>query len=383
MSIMSPRRHVLGYLGGAGLLSIAAPALALRPLPRTVAEAARAMMLSSDVPAIGLGVIKAGRVQSVEAFGFADRERQIPATPDTAFLLSSISKVVTGAALMQLWERHLFDLDSPIAPHLDFTVENPFHEEPITFRQLLTHTSSISDLNYTGFEVDGDPTLSLRDFLTGYLSPVGRWYAPDKSYLNAAPGERWSYSNVASALAGYLCERLTGASLKLQTADRIFRPLKMNPSAWSVAELGGKTLVATPYVGSSGQLKPRPPLGYPDWPAGLLRSSPTAMAHFLAAHAAGGQLGGTRILGPTTVQAMIDLKPFPRPDGMTQLQGLFWEPLGEGFVGKRGGDPGSSTLMGFNPATGDGAVVLTNRSSSRDLGLGMRQLIRVAAASNS
>src|SRR5438067_1114462 len=68
-----------------------------------------------------------------------------PVTPDTLFMLASISKTITSVALMHLIEdpaRHL-SLDTAIDSSLPFAVRNPsFPDTPITFRMLLTHTST-------------------------------------------------------------------------------------------------------------------------------------------------------------------------------------------------------------------------------------------------
>lgn len=371
-------------MAGLGALPlVGGRAEALPPIPERVADAARGLIAEQDVPALGFGLVRGGQVAGVAAFGLADRRERIPATPDTAFLVSSISKVVTGAALMQLAEEGRFHLDDPIGPWLDFPVANPRHPGPISFRQLMTHTSSISDRGYDGFEVEGDPKIPLRDFLMGYLSPGGQWYAPEKCYLDAAPGARWSYCNVASALVGYLGERIAKRPLKVQTAERIFRPLAMAPAAWSMADLG-RAPVATPYVGANGQLKPRPPIGYPDWPAGLLRTSTSAMTRFLAAHAAGGRLDGRRVLRSESVREMVELKPYPTTGDQTRFQGLFWEALpGEGIrlMAKSGSDPGSMNYIAFDPASGNGAVVLTNHSRTPALADGLCGLIRQAVTS--
>jgi CubicO group peptidase (beta-lactamase class C family) len=372
------RREVLI---GFGLLPlIGGRAEALPAIPESLADAARQLAISQDVPALGFGLVRHGHVAGVTTIGFADRDARTPVTPDTAFLVSSISKVVTGTVLMQLAEGGRFHLDDPIGPWLDFPVANPSHPGAISFRQLMTHTSSISDRGYDGFEVQGDPKTSLREFLVGYLTPRGRWYSPEKCYLDIAPGAQWSYSNVGSALVGYLAERIARRPLKAQSAERLFRPLGMSPAAWSLADLG-RAPAATPYVGANGHLRPIAPVGYPDWPAGLLRASTHAMTRFLAACAGGGRLEGRQIMRASTLQEMIELKPYPLPNGQTRLQGLFWEALpGEGIrlIAKSGSDPGSMNYIAFDPASGNGAVVLTNHSRTPALADGLSRLIRQA-----
>jgi CubicO group peptidase (beta-lactamase class C family) len=325
-------------------------------------------MAANHVPGLGFGLVRSGRIVGILGFGLADLERGRRVTPDTVFHLASVSKVVTGAAAMQLWEQGQFQLDAPIAPHLDFPVINPRHAEPITFRQLFTHTSSISDNNYRHFQVTGDPVLGLRDFLVGYLAPGGKWFTPEGSFSDAAPGARYAYSNVATSLAGYLAERIGAAPLTVQTRDRIFHPLSMGPAAWRLADLSHADL-ATPYDEKDGKLSPIDPIGYPDWPAGLLRASTRAMTRFVAAHACGGQLGGARLLKPETVRAMVAFTaPPPLPNAVIDGQGLFWEELHAsrpGIACKFGGDPGAHTLIAFDPGKAHGVVLLANRTPTK------------------
>ncbi len=60
-------------------------------------------------------------------------------------VIASISKTITATAVMQLWEQGLFELDDDVNDYLPFNVRNPNHPDvPITFRMLLTHTSSIN-----------------------------------------------------------------------------------------------------------------------------------------------------------------------------------------------------------------------------------------------
>ena len=346
-------------------------------------EQIAAAMSANDVPGLGFGLVRSGRIVGISGFGLADREQGQRATPDTVFHLASVSKVVTGAAAMQLWEQSRFKLDEPIAPYLDFSVTNPRHSAPITFRQLFTHTSGISDNNYEGFQVTGDPALKLRDFLVGYLAPGGKWFTPEGSFGDTEPGTRFSYSNVGSALAGYLVERIGAAPLTTQTRDRIFHPLAMSPAAWRLADLGHADL-ATPYAERNGKLVPIAPIGYPDWPAGLLRASTRGMTRFVAAHACGGQFEGTRLLKPDTIRAMVAFTaPPPLPQGGIEAQGLFWEELHAsrlGLVSKFGGDDGAHTLLAFDPAKAHGVVILTNRSPTKALGQAMVKLAEAALA---
>jgi len=149
----------------------------------------RAGLAQTHTPGLSVAIVRAGRTVFTAGYGLADVAAARPATPDTAFHIASVSKVVTGTALLLLLEQQRYRLDEPIGPYLDFPVRHPrFPEVPITFRHLLTHTSGISDERYgqtAAFSVVGDPTLALRDFLVGYLTPGGSWYAAEHCFSAA------------------------------------------------------------------------------------------------------------------------------------------------------------------------------------------------------
>src|SRR5262249_17019716 len=103
--------------------------------------------------------------------GAGGYRRQSARHPDTLFMLASISKTVTAVALMQLYEQGRFGLDDPIDTNLGRLVRNPnFPSVPITYRMLLSHTSSIEDgLHYADYYVyDMDSPIALDAFVTGY-----------------------------------------------------------------------------------------------------------------------------------------------------------------------------------------------------------------------
>jgi CubicO group peptidase (beta-lactamase class C family) len=201
-------------------------------------------------PGLGVAMIRKGRTLFTDGYGLADVKNRIPVTADSAFHMASVSKLVTATAMMQLQEVGLYQLDNPIGPHLDFKVVNPnFPDRPITFRHLYMHISSISDEiedATSAFQVAGDPTLPLQEFLAGYLSPGGQWYDPKKTFTDAAPGTSWQYSNVGIGLLGYLAERVGTMSLDPLTKRRMFDPLQMHNTTTRASAL------STPARMSSG-----------------------------------------------------------------------------------------------------------------------------------
>jgi CubicO group peptidase (beta-lactamase class C family) len=100
-------------------------------------------------------------------------ENKIPMTDKTIQNIGSISKTITATAVMQLWEKGKFKLDDDVNGYLPFKERNPyFPDDPITFRELLTHKSSIKDgPAYEDSYACGDPTISLKDWIEDFKLP--------------------------------------------------------------------------------------------------------------------------------------------------------------------------------------------------------------------
>jgi CubicO group peptidase (beta-lactamase class C family) len=327
-----------------------------------------AQMQAASLPGLGLACIDRGRVSRIGTYGYADLATQTPVTPDTAFHIASLSKVFTGTIIMQLIERGHMRLDDPIDSWLDFSVRNPkFPDVPVTFRHLLSHSSSISDKGYgDDLQSVGDSPIGLRDFLISYLTPEGSRYKPETSFSIATPGQHFSYCNVAYALLGYLAARIGNQPLEAQTDTRIFAPLKMAHSAWSLKALGNRPR-ATPYVLKDGAPSPIAAIGYPDWPAGLMRTSITDIAAFMASFAA--DYRGPRLLKPETTALMsqpVPLEGLPR--GAWHAQGLAWSHQtlgGVEYLMHGGADPGASAVVAFTPDRKKGVVLMSNLEPSK------------------
>ncbi len=326
-------------------------------------------LTATHTPGLSVGIAAKGRVFMARGYGLADIAANRPVTADTAFHIASVSKTVTGTALMMLYQDGRFQLDDPIAKYLDFKVAHPkFPDTPITFRHLMTHTSGIADTVYDttdAFAVSGDPTLPLGDFLAGYLTPGGQWYSVDDCY-GAQPGTAWAYSNVAIALLGYLAGRL-GTDLKTLTQDRLFTPLGLTHTSWTYAGLKPED-VATPYDVSDGTPKALPPTGYPDWPAGLLRTSANDFARFLALYTAQGTVNGHTYLKPETLKTMLTPGTvLPDPAHPDIRQALVWQvrDLGPYHVASHGGgDPGALTVAAIDTEAQIAVLVFANASGS-------------------
>jgi CubicO group peptidase (beta-lactamase class C family) len=324
-----------------------------------------------DVPGLSAVIIKNGRVACTAVAGMANIEKNRPVEPETVFTWASVSKTVTAVAVMKLVDDGALKLDDDINAYLPFPVKIPACPgKPITFLHLLTHTSSIVESEYEGVYADlyvkGDSPVALGDFLKDYLVPSGTYYDGGNNFKKKCPGTVASYSNVGVALLGYLVEVVSGTPFEIFTRDNIFTPLGMNEAAWKLSELDIEH-VAMPYSGGQASgFKPLGHLGFPTFPDGLLRTSAPQLARFLLMFMRFGELDGTRILSRESAANMRRVY-FPDLD---DHQGLIWyyDSFGsrKRVIGHEGTDPGTRSMMYFDPEDGAGVLLVTNGNWKRD-----------------
>jgi CubicO group peptidase (beta-lactamase class C family) len=313
------------------------------------------------VPGLSAGIIAGGRLVCTAVAGQADIEAGRAVVPDTVFAWASVSKTVTATAAMMLVEEGAIDLDADVDEYLTFPVDNPnCPAEPITVRQLLTHTSSIRDnaLIYGRSYVIGDSPIALGDFVRGYLVPGGEYYDADGNFKTDCPGEVNVYSNIAVGLLGHVVEQVSGTPFEEFCRQRIFAPLEMEQTSFRLADLDLDG-VAMPYDGRD-TFRPHGHNGFPTISDGLLRTSVPHLARFLAMFAELGVYRGERLLSEATATEMRRVQ---IPD-LDDTQALIWyyDDVGDrsDLLGHDGDDPGTSALMFFDPATGDGALLVAN-----------------------
>ena len=115
--------------------------------PTSIDSFITATMAEFHIPGLSACILKEGELIWHNAYGYADIEKDILATDSTLFYIGSISKTITCTALMQLYERSLFQLDDNVNNYLppDLQFINPsYPNDPITFKMLLSHVSSIN-----------------------------------------------------------------------------------------------------------------------------------------------------------------------------------------------------------------------------------------------
>lgn len=149
---------------------------------------------------------------AVRVAGFADRAAGRRLTADDPVRVASISKLVVGIAVMRLVEEGRLDLDADVAPVLGWRLRNPaFPDTPVTLRQLLSHTSSLTDTVDYVLPLDAD--------MAAVLADPKAW---DASH---APGAYFRYANFNTPVVAAVMERATGERFDLLMKRLVLDPL--------------------------------------------------------------------------------------------------------------------------------------------------------------
>ena len=326
-------------------------------------------MQEEHFPGTATVIVKDGEIVWIQSYGFADIENGILVSDSTQFLLASMSKLFTGTATMQLRENGILALDDDINEHLPWSLQHPIHNSTqMTIHQLMTHTSSIKDNwgamgNYYGYP---DPTMTLEDCMQDYFTLTGGNYNANQNFISAAPGTTYSYSNMATALNGYITEIASTIPFDDYCDAHIFEPLCMEKTAWHMADLDSNE-VARPYSYSNGNFIANPHYGFADYPDGQLRSSVMDLANFMIAFLNGGTLGDNTILNSSSVNEMWteQVPSIQNSQGLNWYKELLYYSGGEAYLwGHNGGEMGVSTDMYVDPLSNIGVCVLSNGSGT-------------------
>ncbi len=247
-----------------------------------------------DVAGAVVAVVRNGEVVLVKGYGYSDVDKRAPVDPErTLFRPGSTSKLFTWTAVMQLVEQGKLNLDRDVNEYLDFKI--PARSDgPITLRNIMTHTAGFEEQVKELITDDPAALPALKDYV--------RQSTPTRIFK---AGSTPAYSNYATALAGYLIERVSGETFDDYVDAHIFKPLAMSHSSFRQplpAALAGD--MSKGYAQASKPAKPYE-IVVPA-PAGSLASSGADMAHFMIAHLEGGEYRGGRILSAETATLMHD-----------------------------------------------------------------------------
>ncbi len=213
--------------------TFATPPTADDPVARAVeAERARA-----DVPGIAIAIVKDGVPLRVEGFGIANLEHGVPVHADTLFKTGALGMQFTAAGVLRLAEQGRLDLDGSIRAILP---ELPARWQPVTVRQMLSHTSGL-------------PATPNGDFRVEYTDAQMLDIIAHED-LNFAAGTRWRFGYVDYVVLGQAIRRITGRPYAAYLAQEVFAPAGMT-RARGIDELAIIPGRAAGYERRDGQLR--------------------------------------------------------------------------------------------------------------------------------
>ncbi|MEM7370758.1 MAG: serine hydrolase domain-containing protein [Bacteroidota bacterium] len=308
-------------------------------------------------------------------FGLADRENMIPFTEHTIQSIGSITKTFLALAVMQLVEQKKLRLQSRINDLLPFSVHHPIYpDHPITVKHLVTHTSGIQDsywdvvkatIMIEKFDLKNmtfpeeyyqhakafnkNRFMPLGTYLKRMLDKKGRWYDANKSFTTYEPGSNYQYSNIASALCGYIVECVSGQRFDEYVAQHILHPLNMTNAHWTFGEMV-ETDHAVGYFDNGAIV---PPSYYIIYPAGGLRTSVSELGLYVQEMLRGMQGEGT-LLSPSSYRIMFTTQ-FEGGDH----PGVFWD-TSPTSINHNGGSQGTYNLLLLNKKNQIGKILMTN-----------------------
>lgn len=240
----------------------------------------QAFVSSGEAAGISALIFEKNKEVYFNAYGFADKEAGIPMNRETIVRIFSMTKPITGVALMKLHEQGAFELDDPISKYApEFSDMKVFAgmdasgkfllelaKRAITIRDLTRHTA--------GFADPGDPHVG--DLVTkadptnknNTLAEMAKKLADLP--LSFHPGEQWSYG-ISVDVQAYLVERISGKPFDQYIREHIFDPLGMSNTRYVVPDSETQKFAALYLRGDDGQLSKAPTeianeFNSQDWP---------------------------------------------------------------------------------------------------------------------
>jgi CubicO group peptidase (beta-lactamase class C family) len=315
------------------------------------------------VPGVGVAVIQGGQVVLLKGYGYRDVEKQLPVTPQTLFMIGSITKSFTVTTLGMLIDEGKLEWDEPVRVAFPgFKLYDPILTEQITIRDLVTHRSGLPRHDAVWYTSD----FSREDLIRRlqYLEP------------NKPLRSTFQYNNLMFMTAGFIAGNLNGAPWEDTVRHRILEPLGMNGTTFSILASQKTPDFAQPYrkdddVKSEVRRIPFDPQ-CPDTcalgPAGELNSNTEDMSKYLLFHMGKGKVAGKQLLSENnsiqmqTPQMTISGAPEYPENGETSYgMGFFISTYrGHKQVEHGGNLDGFSAEFTFLPADQIGVVVLSN-----------------------
>ncbi|MDR3226091.1 MAG: beta-lactamase family protein [Prevotellaceae bacterium] len=313
-----------------------------------------------------VAVVNDNKIIYSNEFGLKNLETQEKTAKDNLFRIASISKTFTSTAIMQLCEQGKFNLDDDISDALGYSVRNPkFPDAKITYKMLLSHTSSLSDAEgYFDYDI---------------LKPeINKNYG--NAYWDYAPSEKYNYCNLGFNLLGALIEIHSGLRFDIYVRQNILLPLGINDAGFNIDSLDNTkfaniyTWQDSAWTESKDAYKSRAAemenytLGKNAIlfsPTGGMKISAVNLAKWMLCRMNYGTLDGVQIISEKTSKQMFTPVEPTKGKSSYGLGIMVSTELvkGDTLVGHTGGAYGLTSAMFFNPDKKFGVVMITNGST--------------------
>lgn len=309
------------------------------------------------VPSLVIKVVKNDRTLWAEAFGYADIENKRRATLNSIYKIASISKPITVTGLMMLVDKGLVGLDKPANDYLTRARLRAYvgSSDEMTIRRLANHTSGLPVHENLFF--DGAAPLSQDETINRY------------GFAAWVPGTRFQYSNLGTAILGFITESVSRTPWSQFLKRHLFNPVGMERT---FAELPpGREKEAAGKYGSDLTLQydydiaarfVRTGSHSTDHPGGSsMWSSADDLVRFARMHINGGVLNGKRLLKEESARVMQNLTVDDDVPGRRYGVGWWGDlSIGRRNFGHSGGGPGMGVMLSAYPDDETIIVVLTN-----------------------
>jgi len=312
-----------------------------------------------------VAVVNKDSVIYARGFGYKDWEHKIPVTPHTLFAIGSCTKAFTASLIGMLEHDGKLDIDKPVRDYLPaLKFYNPEMNDMITLRDMMCHRTGLPrhDLSWYLF---GNSTRDSMILKIQYMEPT------------AGIRERWQYNNFMFAAQGVVTEKLTGKSWEDNVREKIFQPLGMTESDFSVTDLAKAPDAAFGYGLKNDSLIKK--LDYylisALAPAGAINSNVLDMSEWVKTWIHGGKFHGKEILPANYATEAITaqmamgggLPTKEAPDVFFSSYGFGWmlaSYRGHYRVEHGGNIDGFSASTCFFPSDSIGIIVLSNQNGS-------------------
>ena len=347
---------------------------------------------NGQIIGFGVAMVNEKGILYANGFGYANNETKAPYTATTIQHIASVSKTLIGISLLKAQEMGKLKLDDPVNQYVGFEVVHPqFPDSIITIRHLATHTAGINDSDQymnkawiltpdqdlAGVRTDypyqqlnpASNEVPMEAYLRGYLMKGGDYFSDD-NFTNAAPGNRYAYSNIGATLVALVIEKATDKAFNEFTKEYILDPLQMNHSAWSLKDVD-VSKHSRLYRNDYSLLPYYTAMTYPD---GMLITSSEDIAKYLA-ELVKGFIGEGTLLSTASYEEYFKpqltddhfegRKPRHPYDGDYD-PALFIGHSGMGYVGHSGGDAGVGTWMYINKEDKTARFIMINTDMGND-----------------